>query len=75
MIERSIVFVLDWILGSCRATIAFLFILLMKKKEISFYNFHIITVHEMTLLTCMREANCKFVNRSYIKATITETNE
>lgn len=39
MIERSIVFVLDWILGSCRATIAFLFILLMKKKKSAFIIF------------------------------------
>lgn len=75
MIERSIVFVLDWILGSCRATIAFLFILLMKKKKSVFIIFYIITVHEMTLLNCMREANCKFVNRSCIKATTTETKE
>lgn len=62
MIERSIVAVFE-----LRPSNAFLFRFFFMKKEISFiYYFHIITVHEMSLLNFMREVNCKFAKRGYV---------
>lgn len=66
MIERSIVAVFELRLSNA-FLFRFVFLFFFMKKEISFiYYFHIITVHEMSLLNFMREVNCKFAKLGYV---------